>query len=520
MARLILAFILLVTAVSAQGLQSLVDATVERARKEFNVPGISVAVVKDGKVVLAKGYGVRRLGADGPMSEKTLVGIASNTKAFSSAALAMLVDEGKLSWDDRVIDRLPEFAMSDPYVTREMRIRDLPCHRSGLSLGAGDLMFFPPSDLSESDILYRLRFVPLTGGFRAGYAYDNILYNVMGAVVAKVSGKPWAEFIRDRFFVPLGMKSSLTSITQVRPGDDVVSAHAPDDGVLKPIAHQPLDNLAPAGSIVSSALDLTRWVMTLLNKGVTPEGKRLLSEAQIRTLWTPLILLPPRDPPPHLAELKSNFVGYAMGEGISEYRGQLQVSHTGGLSGMVTSVTMLPEHNLGVIVLTNQQEGGAFQAVQYTILDHYLGAPGKDWVAAFRKRRTEQEQNAGKTINEAGAKRNAASRPSLPLPSYAGRYRDPWYGDVLLTEAGGKLAMRFSHTPMLTGTLEHWQYDTFIVRWKDRTLDADAYVTFRLDPQAKVESVRMAPVSPLTDFSFDFQDLRLTPIAAEAAPWD
>ena len=192
--------------------QAYLDDTVERVRKAFNVPGIAVAVVKDGQVVVAKGYGVRRLGDPAPVTPRTLFGIASNTKIFTAAALAMLVEEGKLAWDDRVVDRLPGFQMSDPYVTREMRIRDLLCHRSGLGLGAGDLMFFPATDLTAADILYRLRFVPQATSFRSEYAYDNILYTVAGAVIQQVSGKPWATFIQERFFAPVGMGSSRTSI--------------------------------------------------------------------------------------------------------------------------------------------------------------------------------------------------------------------------------------------------------------------------------------------------------------------
>ena len=199
--------------------QAYLDDAVERARKAFDVPGIAVAVVKDGKVVVAKGYGVRRVGDPAPVTARTLFGIASNTKIFTAAALAMLVEEGKLAWEDRVVDRLPGFQMSDPYVTREMRIRDLLCHRSGLGLGAGDLMFFPATDLSEADILYRLRFVPLATSFRSEYAYDNILYTVAGAVIRQVSGKPWAAFIQERFFAPLGMRSSRTSIRDLSPGD-------------------------------------------------------------------------------------------------------------------------------------------------------------------------------------------------------------------------------------------------------------------------------------------------------------
>jgi len=205
-----------------------------------------------------------------------------------------------------------------------------------------------------------------------------------------------------------------------------------------------------------------------------------------------------------------------MGEGVRDYRGELLVSHTGGLQGMVTQVSMLPGRSLGVIVLTNQEEGAAFLAITNTILDHYLGAKPKDWVAAFQSVRAEQKAQAKEAVAKAAGARNAASKPSLPLASYAGRYRDPWYGDVLVEPAGAGLAMRFTHTPILVGTLEHWQYDTFVVRWKDRTLDADAYVTFTLDPDGKVARLAMKAVSPSTDFSFDFHDLALAPVAPGA----
>lgn len=317
------------------------------------------------------------------------------------------------------------------------------------------------------------------------------------------------------------MTSSLTSVRQVKPGEDVASPHAMKDGVLKALEQMPIDNTAPAGSLVSSAADMTRWVMTLLNKGVTLDGKRLLSEEQVKELWTPLVLISGRsNPPQELRELNSNFTAYAMGELISEYRSEYHVAHTGGLLGMYTALTMLPDHNLGVIVLTNQQEGGALFAIEYAILDHYLKAPAKDWVEAYVTRRSKRIAEAKKTISEGAAKRSAASKPSLALAAYAGRYRDPWYGDVLVSESGGQLTMRFTHTPLLTGTLEHWQHDTFLARWTDRSLDGDAYVTFWLGPDAKIEAVRMKAVSPLTDFSFDFHDLRLTPVAADAAPWD
>ncbi len=499
--------------------QDYLDDVVERARKEFNVPGIAVVVVKDGKVVTEKGYGVRRLSDAAPVTAHTLFGIASNTKIFTSASLAMLVDEGKLNWDDRVVDRFPGFQMSDAYVSREMRIRDLLCHRSGLPLGGGDLMFWPGTDLTVDQINYRLRFVPLETSFRSAYAYDNILYNVAGALVKEISGQSWADFIKARFFTPLNMRDSKTSIRDVDASTDVVAPHAMDEGKLRPLTHIPLDNNAPAGAIVSSVDDMSRWVIALLNKGDLGNGKHLFSERQARTLWTPLTILPVSALPRELSEVNAHFADYAMGEMLRDYRGHLLVSHTGGLQGMVSLVAMLPELNVGVVVLTNQEEGGAFQSIEYTVLDHYLEAPPKDWVTAFGTVSKRRKEEVTKAVAEAAAKRDVLSKPSLSLDSYVGRYRDPWYGDVMVEKKGEVLGIRFTHSPALTGRLEHWQQDTFVAHWNDRSLLADAYITFSLKPDGSIESARMKAVSPLTDFSFDFQHLALTPIAKDAPPY-
>jgi CubicO group peptidase (beta-lactamase class C family) len=517
--RWALSAVLLTTAAPLFAQQDL-DSVVERVRREFNVPGIAVGIVKDGKPVFAKGYGVRQLGSAEPVTPRTLFGIASNTKAFTSAALAILVDEGKLKWDDRVVDRLPGFQMSDAYVTREMRIRDLLCHRSGLGLGAGDLMFFPASNLSEDEILYRLRFVPLSTSFRSAYAYDNILYNVAGAVVRQVSGKTWARFIEERFFAPLGMSGSKTSITAVGPNEDVISPHALEDGKLRAVKATQLDNNAPAGAIVSSVEDMSKWVIALLNQGDRGAGKRLFSQRQARELWAPATILPIGDYPPMLAALKPHFSSYALGETLRDYRGHLIVSHNGGLQGVVTKVTMLPELKLGIIVLTNQEEDAALDAINWTIVDEYLNAPKTDWVAAFVENKKHEQESAAKALAAAASQRDTRSKPSLPLEAYAGRYRDPWYGDVEIEKRGASLAIRFTHSQALTGKLEHWQYDTFIARWNNRTLLADAYATFVLNPDGSVAQVKMKAVSPLTDFSFDFHDLVLTRVSQDVPAWD
>jgi CubicO group peptidase (beta-lactamase class C family) len=406
--------------------------------------------------------------------------------------------------------------MYDAYVTREMTVRDLLVHRSGLGLGAGDLMFFPPSDLSREEIIRRLRFIKPATSFRSRYAYDNLLYLVAGQLIPAITGKSWDDFVKERIFTPLGMTSTNVSTQALKAASDVAIPHSKASGKLEPLAHEDVDNNAPAGAINSCVADLAKWVTVQLNRGGMGNS-RLFSEAQSKEMWAAQTIIP-IGASAALAALRPNFSAYGLGWRLDDYRGKKIVSHTGGLAGYVSRVTMVPELKLGIVVLTNQEADGAFQAVTYTILDRYLGAPETDWVAPFLAQANTGETAAEETVKQAAAKRNANSRPSLPLAGYAGRYRDAWYGDVAIEEHGGKLTISFTHTRQLMGDLEHWQYDTFVARWRDRSLDADAYVTFSLKPDGSIDEVKMAPVSPATDFSFDFQDLLLKPVAAGAPP--
>ncbi len=495
-----------------------IGGVVERAMREFEVPGVAVLVVKDGQTVLSRGFGVRRLGEAAPVTPRTLFGIASHTKAFTAAAMAILADEKKLAWDDRVIDHLPEFQMADPYVTREMRIRDLFTHRSGLALGAGDLLYFPPSDLSRSEIVRRLRFVPLAYSFRERYAYDNILYLVAGEVIARVSGISWDEFLRRRIFEPLGMRSTVTSVRALREADEAAFPHAMDEGVLRPLPLADSDNWGAAAGVITNLEDMSRWIGVQLGRGEF-QGRRLFSEAQHREMWTPVTITPSRPGEGPLAQVAPQFAAYALGWNVSDYRGRRIVHHSGGLAGMVTRTVLVPDLQLGVSVFTNQETGQAFNAVIYAILDHYLNAAPVDWVEALAASRRKEIERAESRVQKAMAERAPDTRPSLPLPAYARRYRDPWYGDVVITQENGRLRIRFTHTPWLEGTLEHFQHDTFIVRWDRRWLLADAYIWFSLDPAGAISEARMRAVSPLTDFSLDFHDLRLRPAPADAPPY-
>ncbi len=500
------------------------DAYVESVRKQFDVPGIAVAIVQDGKIVLERGYGVRELGKSAPVDANTLFAIASNTKAFTAASLSILADENKLSLDDRVIDHLPWFQMSDPYVTREMRIRDLLVHRSGLSLGAGDLLFWPATTYSTREIAERLRYVPLTGNFRSQYAYDNILYGVAQLVIEKASGQSYEQFLRSRIFGPLGMDDTRFNSDSIKPGDNVAIGHAKSDFKdLKPVPMMSWSNVAAAGGIYSSVHDLTKWMNVQLNGGViSGEGdnaKRLFSAKRQKEMWSIVTPIPIGDASvPELAPAMPNFLGYGEGWNLSDYRGQKLAWHTGGWPGMVSRLTLVPSKKIGVIVLTSQEVGAAFNAVTLRALDAMLGAPKTDWVGAYAKAVAKQQGNADEDWKKHVAARDASSKPSLPLAKYVGTYRDPWYGDVVVSQGGKGLQIQFSKTAQLIGDIEHWQHDVFLVKWRDRSLNADAFLSFALTPDGAIREVRMEPVSPLTDFSFDFQDLRLAPVAKDAKP--
>ncbi len=495
------------------------DAYVERVRTTFEVPGIAVAIVKDGQIELEKGYGVRRLGGSSPVDAHTQFAIASNTKAFAAATLAVLVDEKKLKWEDRVIDHLPWFAMSDPFVTREMRIRDLMVHRSGLALGAGDLLYWPATDYSTEEVVRRLRHVPLATSFRSAYAYDNILYAVVGLVVQQVAGMPWERFLQERIFAPLGMTESRVGAVEATDTNNVAAGHAKENfSELKPVPAMSWANNAPAGGIYASVHDLTKWMRLQLGRGEMPatDGRpavRIFSAAQSREMWS--IATPMRISEPSvksLAALKPNFLGYALGWNVSDYRGHHLVSHTGGWPGMVSRTALVPGLNLGVVVLTNQEAGAAFQSVVWRVLDAYLGHAPTDWIAGYAESLAQGQNRADESWKKHLAARDPAAKPAVAAKTLAATYRDAWYGDVSVNEAAGKLTLQFSRTPLLVGELEHWQHTTYIVRWRDRSLNADAWVTFVLDPDGKVDELKMAAISPLTDFSFDFHHLALKPV--------
>jgi CubicO group peptidase (beta-lactamase class C family) len=495
----------------AQSAPADLDAYVARVLKTFDVPGLSVGIVKDGKVVLAKGYGIRKMGAVTPVDENTLFGIGSNTKAFTSAALAILIDEGKLSWDDRVYERLPGFQMYDPYVSHEMTIRDLLTHRSGMGLGEGDLLFWPRTTFTRDEIIYRLRFMKPASSFRSQFAYDNLMYTVAGQIVARASGESWENYVREKIFLPLGMTTTNISKEAFKLGDDFAWPHSKLGGPLRPIRIEDHSNAAPAGSINSSAAEMSRWMLLQLNHGkfIDRDG-RLFSERQSREMWTAQTLLPIGSGDSPLVALRPKFSAYGLGWFLRDYHGRKLVGHTGGVAGYVSRVMLVPEENLGVVILTNAEEGGAFDSILFHILDSYFGLVPNDWIAAYKAAEDQQEKEAAAISAKQNSGRAANSKPSLPLEKYAGVYTDAWYGPATIRMENGKLIFSLDHTPDAVGELQHWQYETFIAHWRERTME-DAFVTFTLKPDGNIDHFTMSAVSPLADFSFDYQDLWFVP---------
>jgi CubicO group peptidase (beta-lactamase class C family) len=489
-----------------------VDAVVARTLKAFDVPGLAVAVVKDGQVVLAKGYGVRSLVTKEPVDANTLFGIGSNTKVFTTAALGLLVDEGKLRWDDKVTTYIPEFQMYDPYVTAEFTVRDLLTNRSGLGLGASNLLLFPDStDFTVQDVIHSLRYFKPASSFRSQYVYDNCLCLVAGEVVARISGQPWADFVETRLFKPLGMRRSATSFARLPDPTNVSAGHDVVDGRVQVIRRtlgsvaDPTGALFSAGGIYSSVAELSTWVQMLLGGAAAPAP--LLKPTTQREWWTPQTLMPVSPVP---SPYQTHFAAYGLNWYLQDVRGYKEVWHTGTTTGMVAKLQLVPELHLGIIVLANQANRAAFMAVSNFIEDHYLGLSGLDRVQELVTPANAPPTADAKTRSAVWQQVAAAQKAAPKRPDYAayvGRYHDAWFGDVTVYQQGTQLWLKAVRSPRLVGQLLPYRGTTYVVRWKDRSIPADAFTAFALDAQGRAASLKMATLGYAP--AYDFQDLDL-----------
>lgn len=462
------------------------DTYIAHAIRDWGVPGLAIAIVKNDSVVFAKGYGVREMGKPDRVDTHTLFAIGSNTKAFTSAIIGTLVDEGKMRWDAPVTTYLPGFELADPWVTREITVRDLLSHRSGLGR-RGDLLWYG-SAYSRDEILRRIRYLKPNSSFRSQYGYQNIMFLAAGQAAAAAAGMTWDQLVADRIFRPLHMTESNTSIAALAGLPDVATPHLIENGNATPIPWRNIDNIGPAGSINSNVTDMAQWLRLQLDGGAL-NGITVVRTATLEETHTPQTIIPS---PPDSLFPSTHFTDYGFGWVLQDYRGRKLVWHNGGIDGMLSEVRLIPEERLGIVILSNAESHELNPALAYRIMDAYLGAPPRDWSAIFLARHRAALAKQAAAVQAVTAARVPGTKPSLALERYTGTYADTMYGDAKVSLEQGKLVVRYG--PSFTGDLEPWNYDTFRATWREAREGA-AFVTFTLDAAGKVDRMKIEGIT-------------------------
>lgn len=455
----------------------LLDKYVESARNQWKVPGLAITVVQDGKVVFTKGYGVRELNKNEPVTTETLFGAMSTTKAMTVVGLAMLVDEGKVNWDDKVIKHLPNFRVADPYITNEIRIRDLLTHNAGL--GNADFLWAWTPELSSSEILNRMQYAAPVYSLRSSFIYQNIMYLVAGLVIEKASGMTWEKFTSQRIFAPLDMKNSFPNLTLSQKYQNRSVAHFEIKGKIQVIPEDSADQIAAAGAVWSTADDIAKWVAFLLeNKAAN--GKPLLKPETLNELFKPQTMVTQSQFYPTAAITKPHWTTYGLGFFQHDYRGEMINYHTGSLAGRTAIIGLLRDKKLGVYIFGNLDHAEVRHAIMYKVFDLFaFNDNSRDWSSEFKTLYDGIKADAAKKEAEIKAKRVPNTKPSLPLNAYAGRYSSPFYGTVEIALVEGKLKATLSKN--VGAELGHWQFDTFMGAWKN-SWDGETLFSFQLSP--------------------------------------
>ena len=477
-----------------------IDKYAQQVMKDWNQPGMAIAVVKDGKTVFAKGYGIREMGKADRVDEDTLFAIASNSKAFTTAALSILIDEGKIgSWDDPVSKYLPGFELYDPYVTASLTIRDIVSHRVGLDTFSGDLLWYETT-YTNDEILNRVKYLKPVKGFRTGFGYQNLMFIAAGKIIEKTSGMSWSDFVRAKILNPLGMNGVKTSVEDYKTGDNVAVPHNESGGNgLRVLPQGNVDGAAGAVRINASVADLSKWIRLQLAMGEF-EGKRIYSEKNAWEMWQPAVILPISQRAAK-ANPTRHFNTYALGWNTFDYQGKKIVTHGGGLDGMLSKTVLIPEDNVGFVVLTNS-EYPVYNIMQSKILDIFTDAPATDYNANSLKSAAEGKKLTDEAMKKLEASRVPNAKASLLLKDYAGTFTGDLYGDATITEENGKLVLRMLPSPNFVADLEHWHYDTFRIKWRPSVSYnfPPGFVTFMIDKNGKASDFSID--QPNNDFWF------------------
>jgi CubicO group peptidase (beta-lactamase class C family) len=437
------------------------DIYVERALTGWKIPGVSVCIVKDGKVVVMKGYGVKEIGSTDKVDDNTLFMIGSNTKAFTATALALLDAEKKMSLDDKVQKWLPDFKLYDPWVAKETTIRDLLCHRLGFETFQGDFMYFD-SDLSLEEVRQKFAKVKPLYSFRSRWGYTNAAFMTAGQVIPKVTGSTWAQFIHDSIFVPLHMDRSLVLSKDMLTAANKASAHTTVNGETKKVAYGRLENMAPAGAISSSANDLSHWIIMQLDNGKY-QNKQIVPASAIAQTRTPASIIGNGG----ALFNKAHFEFYGLGWFLQEYSGRKIVYHTGGVNGFVTSITLVPEEKLGIIVLTNTDANNFYEALKWEIIDAYMKLPYRNYSNVYLGFQQQQQASGAKWLKEKKDTIAMNNKPSLPVQNFTGTYRHDVYGNMTVAIKNGKLVATFEHHKGRYAELEPLGATRFLASFND-----------------------------------------------------
>ncbi len=469
--------------------------------EHFNTPGLAIAIVKDGKVQYTKGFGTKTINKNHPVDENTLFAIGSISKSFTALSLALLVDEGKLDWDDKVIDYIPYFQLYDPYVTNSFTIRDLLIHRSGLKEVSGGTLWYH-SDLDREEIVRGLKYLKPASGYRDKPAYQNTMYLVASNVVEAVIDGSWDNFVRNRILKPLGMNNTVITQAERKKSANISTPHIKDKEYnVIAIEQEKLDNMAPAASFYSSSNDMAKYMNFILNDGIVG-GDTLLN----REVFSELIK-PQNHFPMFGGGIHNEFTSYGFGWWLTPKNGNKIIDHSGGVDGMSANLIMVKNKNFGVVVLTNSAENGLIVfSLSFNIIGNFLSDDGYKMVGNYLKSyhsksdsiKTEQRKNV-----EASKIQN--TKPSLSLEKYAGDYCDEMYGDIIISYKKNKLQIKFSHTPLFTGELTHWHFDTFEIKWNDPRVPR-GFVTFNFNANGTVSGFELDQPNLL---DVDFSELKI-----------
>lgn len=514
----LLALVFSVTALKAQMSTKQIDSLVFKAMKTLdNTVGFSIGIVKNGEILHAKGYGLTSIKTNKKVTLNTPFGIASNSKAYTSAALAILVDQGKLKWEDKVIDYIPEFKMYNDYVTNNFNIQDLLSHRSGLGLGIGDLMIFPnDSNFTIDDVLNSFQYFKPTSAFRTKFDYDNLLYLVAGELTARVSGQSWESFIDKNILEPLEMKNSYPSFSNILNDKNIAVPHAYIENTLVALESKKKNKKmnGAAGGIWSSASDMCNWMLTHLNKGKygTDLNKALFSQQQQQEMWrihTPMYVQSDPNSP-----FKSHFMGYGLGWFVSDFNGYLKIEHTGLIPGMASQVILIPELELGIVLLNNSEKSGMLNGlISYALLDSFLNLNTEiNWIEMASGMQQQRGNMVDTETEKVWQQINSNTNTKYDKEKYIGVYVDDWFGKVEVFNNNGELWFKSYKSPRLNGKMSYYKNNTFAIKWEYQDMNADAFAMFTLNKNGESQNIKMKGISRFIDFSFDFQDLNLKKI--------